>query len=73
MLILQRETLKYNKEISKEAEKIVNEDDDENFTETNASTENKRVKINHSLRLWNCSRLRAKLYLRTKVIILNYF
>ena len=76
MLILQRETLKYNKEISHKTEIIDNEDGsskEENSTETKGGTENKVVKTNHSLRLWNCSRLRQKLHLFPKVLISSYF
>ena len=69
-MILQRETLKYNKEISNETEKTNKKDGsskEENSTEINVSTGKKVAKLNHSLRLWNCSRLRKKMQFRSQV------
>ena len=68
MSVLQRETLKYNRENSdkvRENSEEQSSSDDESSTDSNADMENKNevVKPDHALRLWNCSRLRKRLYL----------
>jgi len=63
--VLQRETLKYNKEILALEEQLnANESSTDECSSEDEDAGNVDVKVNHSLRLWNSSRLRKELYLR---------